>query len=213
MQDTMAATYGDIGGWKIGAGSPTDTPVFAPMPGAWMVPSGSTLSGERFRLRGVEGEIAFQMGADLRPRDRAYTREEVIAAIGQCAPVIELLEAGLEDPLTAPRYVASADMQMHGGFVIGASVENWQAIDWSKESVQILVDGHVEVDRTASNTAGTDLLRLVLYLANEGSQRTNGLRKGQWITTGSWTGNTWLKPGQSAETRFKHAGSATVRFP
>ncbi len=51
----------------------------------------------------------------------------------------------------------------------------------------LAVDGMVRVERTGSNTSG-DLMRLVPWLANEGAVRTGGLKAGQWITTGSWTG-------------------------
>jgi 2-keto-4-pentenoate hydratase len=50
------------------------------------------------------------------------------------------------------------------------------------------------------------------YLANEGAARTGGLRAGQWITTGSWTGNTPAGAGSHAEACFAHAGCVTLRF-
>ena len=46
IQDRMIAALGDIGGWKIGAPSPEATPMFAPMPRAWMAAAGSVLTGE-----------------------------------------------------------------------------------------------------------------------------------------------------------------------
>ncbi len=45
---------------------------------------------------------------------------------------------------------------------------DWQKIDFAKESVALAIDGKIEVVRTASNTAGTDLLRLVLYPGQRG---------------------------------------------
>ena len=35
IQDAIAAAFGPIGGWKIGAGSLEATPAYAPMPRAW----------------------------------------------------------------------------------------------------------------------------------------------------------------------------------
>lgn len=212
IQDIIASDFGQIGGWKIGAPSATDEPFFAPMPYAWIVEEGATLSGERYRLRGVEAEIAFQVGKDLPLSHESYSREEVMAAMGACVPAIELLESAYVDPRKVARFTMFADLQMHGGFVPGKPIENWQSIDWSKESVDLVIDGKVEMTCTASNPGGTDLLRLLTYLANEGARRTGGLRKGQWITTGSWTGATWIKAGQKVEARFSHAGSATIHF-
>ncbi len=211
IHNRLIASLGDIGGWKIGAGSPDATPMFAPMPRAWIAASGSTLAGERWRFRGLEAEIAFLVGRDLPPRAQPYTREETLAAMASCHPAIEVLESAFADPLRAARLANIADLQMHGGFVYGSAVANWQSIDFSKEHVMLAVDGVVRVERTGSNTSG-DLLRLLPFLANEGAARTGGLRKGQWITTGSWTGNTLASPGSVADVNFSTAGRVDLRF-
>ena len=213
IHDAMAIAYEDIGGWKIGAGAPDATPFFAPMPRAWMASSGATLSGPRYRYRVLECEIAFLVGQDLPPRTTPYTREEVIAAMASCHPAIEELESGLINP-KAPAVnplSALADLQMHGGFIHGPACPDWHNIDFSKETVTLSIDGAVRVERTGSNTSG-DLLRLLPYLANEGAARTGGLWAGQWITTGSWTGNEPAIAGVSAEANFAHAGRVTLRF-
>ena len=207
----MATAYEDIGGWKIGAPSLEATPFFAPMPRAWMAASGALLKGPTFRYRVLECEIAFLIGEDLPPRDKPYTREEVVAAIASCHPAIEELESGLIDPKAANNFSALADLQMHGGFIYGPACADWQSIDWAKETVTLSIDGAVRVERTGSNTSG-DLMRLLPYLANEGAERTGGLEAGQWITTGSWTGNTPAIAGSAAEANFTHAGRVTLRF-
>ncbi len=211
IHQEMILAYGEIGGWKIGAGSPEATPFFAPMPRAWMAASGAILSGPSFRYRVLEAEIAFLLGADLPLRATPYTREEVVAAIASCHPIIEELESGLTDPKTANHLSALADLQMHGGFIYGPAYANWKSIDFTKETVTLAIDGAVRVERTGSNTSG-DLMRLLPYLANEGAARTDGLKAGQWITTGSWTGNTPALPGSQAEASFAHAGRVTLRF-
>jgi 2-keto-4-pentenoate hydratase len=78
--------------------------------------------------------------------------------------------------------------------------------------VALSIDGAVKVERTASNSAGTDLLRLVLYLVNEGAARTGGLQRGSWVTTGSWTGNTFASAGSVVDVRFSTAGSVSLQF-
>lgn len=210
--DIIAAAFGPIGGWKIGAGSPDATPFFAPMPLAWMAPSGTLLEGPRFRYRVLEAEIAFVLGKDLPARATPYTRDEVVGAIASCHPIIEELESGLLDPKAAGNHLsAMADLQMHGGFIQGPACAEWKTIDFKTETVTLTVDGKVEVERTGSNTSG-DLMRLLPYLANEGAARTGGLKAGQWITTGSWTGNTPAPAGSQAVATFGHAGSVSLRF-
>jgi 2-keto-4-pentenoate hydratase len=211
IQDRMSLAYEAIGGWKVGASDPSATPAFAPMPAMWMSCSGCEMRGVMHRYRGVEAEIAFKMGADLPPREKPYTREEVIAAIASMHPAIEVLESALVDPAQATKLTTVADLAMHGGFVYGDAVPNWQSIDFAKESVTLAVDGAVRVERTGSNTAG-DLMRLLPWLANEGASRTEGLRTGDWITTGSWTGNMQANAGAAVDARFSTAGRAYLRF-
>jgi len=207
----MAEAFGEVGGWKIGAPSADATPFFAPMPRAWMAASEAHLVGPRFRYRGLEAEIAFQLGSDLPPRAQPYTREEVYAAVASCHPVIEELESALVDPAAVNKLTMFADMQSHGALVYGLAYANWRTQDFTKETVALIVNGVVTMERTGSNTSG-DLLRLLPYLANEGAAITGGLRAGQWITTGSWTGNTPAPPNSTVEARFGHAGSAALRF-
>lgn len=211
VQDRIAAALGAIGGWKVGAPNAEATPIFAPMPLAWISSGGSTLVGSQWRYRGLEAEIAFLVGEDLPPRATPYTREEALAAMASCHPAIEVLESGLVDPMQAARFSSFADLQMHGGFVYGPAFAGWKSIDFNAEPVTLAVDGVVRVERTGSNTSG-DLLKLIPWLANEGAARTGGLHKGQWITTGSWTGVTTANAGSVVEASFAHAGMASLRF-
>jgi 2-keto-4-pentenoate hydratase len=212
VHDELALAYEDIGGWKIGAGSPDATPFFAPMPRAWMAASGAILYGPTYRYRVLEAEISFLVGEDLPPRATPYTREEVIAAMASCHPAIEELESGLIDPKAANNYYSAlADLQTHGGFIHGPACPDWKSIDFAAETVTLSIDGAIQVERTGSNTSG-DLLRLLPYLANEGAARTGGLKAGQWITTGSWTGNTPALAGKQVDVKFAHAGHVSLRF-
>lgn len=217
VQDAIARALhpeGDNGprSWKVGAPSPDATPLFAPMTSSWIWDDGAVLTESRHRLRGLEAEISFLIGQDLPPRATPYSREEVVAAIASCHPAIEELESGLAEPKKVAKFNMIADLQMHGGFVHGPAVSGWQQIDFAKESVSIAIDGTVQMERTASNSAGTDLLRLVLYMANEASARTGGLKRGSWITTGSWTGNTFASAGSPVHVHFSTAGDVSLRF-
>jgi 2-keto-4-pentenoate hydratase len=211
VQDRMSWAYDAIGGWKIGAPSPDAAPVFGPMPASWMSYSGCELRGVAHRYRGLEAEIAFRMGADLPPRDKPYTLDEVVMALASMHPAIEILETAFADPAQVSKISTIADLASHGGFVYGDPVPNWREIDFSKESVTMSVDGMVRVERTGSNTAG-DLMRLLPWLANEGADRTEGLKKGDWITTGSWTGVTQAGADSAVEAKFSTAGRVSLHF-
>ncbi len=211
IQGVIAGTFGEIGGWKIGAPTPEASPLYGPMPKAWMSASGSLLSGDRWRYRGLEAEIAFLVGEDLPVRDTPYTREEVLAKMESAHPIIEELETAYVDASAVAKPSMVADLQMHGGFVYGPAIADWQSIDFTKETVVLSVDGVVRVERTGSNTSG-DFLKWLPWLANEGAVRTGGLKKGQWITTGSWTGNTLASSGSTVKVEFGKSGVVELRF-
>lgn len=212
VQDAMAAALGTIGGWKIGGPAP-DQLAYAPMPllGGF-AQSGDVLGESYRRLRGLEAEIAFRIGKDLPPRATPYSRAEILAAIESCHPAIEILESAFTAPDKVDKLSTNADLQVNGGFAYGAAVADWQSYDFATEGAEMIVDGAVRVSRRGSNSAGPDLVHEVEYLANECSARSGGLKAGQWITTGSWTGKTYARAGSEATARFEHFGALTIRF-
>jgi 2-keto-4-pentenoate hydratase len=211
VQDVMLEALGAVGGWKVGAPTPEAPPLYAPMPLDNFARSGDRIAIPYRRMRGVEAEIAFLMGEDLPPRSTPYSRQEVVEAIASCHPAIELLESALLDPDAADRLTSIADLQSNAGFIPGAAVEGWRDFNFADESAQMNVDGFIRVTG-GKNAAGGDLLRLVIWLANEAQGRTGGLRAGQWITTGSWTGKILADSGSVAVARFPRFGEVHVRF-
>lgn len=213
LQDIIARAMGPVGGWKVGAASPDVTPAYAPMP-LWggFAASGEILDRPLRRYRGVEAEIAFRLGKDLPRREQPYSHDEVVDAIASAHPAIELLEPAFIDPDKVDRLSAIGDLQMNGGFGFGPAFAGWRSADLTKESVTLAMDGVVRFEGTASNTAGTDLLRLVTWLANEGQHRTAGLKAGDWITTGSWCGKFTANPGSEVLVRFSTFGDVQLYF-
>ncbi len=96
--------YGEIGGWKVGARRRRRRRCLRRCRGRWIAANDAELGG-RHRFRGLEAEIAFLIGKDLPPREKPYSRDEVVAAIASCHPAIEVIESGLTDPLKAARVV------------------------------------------------------------------------------------------------------------
>jgi 2-keto-4-pentenoate hydratase len=213
LQDIVALALAPVGGWKVGAPMPDATPLFAPMP-LWggYLHSGERLGATYSRLRGVEAEVAFQLGEDLPVRAQAYTREEVAAAIASAHPALEILESAFADPDATDRLSMVGDIQINGGFVWGAAVAGWQSIVLEDETVELVIDGAVRSEGGMANPAGPDLLRLVTWLANQGQSRTGGLRAGDWITTGSWTGKLYGGPGSTVVATFAHFGTVAMSF-
>ncbi len=207
VQRAIMRELGEIGGWKVGSPNPAGGLACAPLPARGVAPSPAETACHD---RGVEAEIALRMGASLPPRETPYAEAEVLAAIESAHPVIEVLDSRYTDVGAVDPLSNLADSLSHHGLIVGPAIAGWQGIDFAAESVRLLVDGQ-EIKRRTANPAGP-MLRLVVWLANEGAHWAGGLRAGQMVTTGSWTAKDFVAPGASVRIAFDHCGEAAVRF-
>ncbi len=210
IQEAVMAELGPIGGWKVGSPSPDGPIQCGPLPESGIVASPAAIPSEGSRIRGLEAEICFRMAQDLPPRAAPYTREEVIAAIASAHPAIELLESRFLDPDAVAPSTNLADTQAHGRFVYGAGLADWHHIDFAAETVTQYVDGEVHMERTG-NPCG-DMLRLMVWMANEGAIWAGGLKAGQFVTCGSWTGKTSVRSHARLRVLFPSVGEVVADY-
>jgi 2-keto-4-pentenoate hydratase len=196
-----------IGGWKVGAAGPDKPCICAPMPASGIVASPAALQAGL--MRGIEAEIAFRIGHDLPPRATPYSRAEVIAAMATAHPSIEILESAYIDPDLVDPLSNLADSIMHGGFVVGPGLAAWHGLEFQGITVTQTI-GAEAMQRTG-NPAG-DMIRLVEWLANEGAVWAGGLKAGQIVTCGSWTGKTPAPAGAKVAVSFPGVGEARAVF-
>jgi len=209
VQVEVTPVLGPIGGWKVGAAGPEAPPSCAPLPASGILPSGAGLDA-RFSQRLVEAEIAFKIAADLPPRPEPYTREEVIAAVGSCHPVIEVVQWRLRDFATATNAIKLADSVGHGALIVGEAIPDWQEIDFPSLGVTQEIDG--EDPKLGRGNPGGDMIRLMTWLANEGAVWAGGLKAGQIVTCGSWTGCLAAGPGAAVRVTFAGQSPVSVSF-
>jgi 2-keto-4-pentenoate hydratase len=80
-------------------------------------------------------------------------------------------------------------------------------------TVVMAADGVKRRELKGSNPAGTDLVRLLVWLANsEVARAAGGIAAGQVVTTGSWTGLLLQPPGTHVTARFAGFPVVEVRF-
>jgi len=210
IQRAIVAELGGIGGWKVGSPHPAGPFNCAPLPAAGLQASPGRVSTEHCTDQGVEAEIAVKIGRDLPPCDTPYTPEDLVAAIASAHPAIEVLQsryvdAGRVDPLSN-----LADSLSHFGLVVGPAAADWRSVDLAAEQVTLIVNGQ-EMKRRTGNPAG-EMMRLLVWLANQGARWAGGLRAGQYVTTGSWTAKDFVAPGAEIRVAFDHAGAAAMAF-
>ncbi len=209
IQAQCMAALGLIGGWKVGAAGPEAPPSCAPMPEDGLHTSPAVLHGAAFTSREIESEIAFVVGTDLPPRTVAYTEDEVSAALASCHAGLEVLQSRFADPDGTDALSNLADFIRHGAYVLGPPVGPWQAIDFAALPVRQVIAG--EAIERIGNPAG-DMMRLIVWLANVGAVWAGGLKAGQIVTCGSWTGKLTAPVGAVVSARFGDLPGVELRF-
>ncbi|MBG9390313.1 2-keto-4-pentenoate hydratase [Caenimonas aquaedulcis] len=212
VQDATLASLGPIGGWKVGAKGLDQEPNCAPLPAAGFFSSGITLAGPPWRMRGIELEVAVRLAHDLVPRDGPPDAATVRAAIGEVLPAIEVVETRLADWRDSTPLAQLADLQSHGGMVLGApSTLVPDDVDLRVVEAYLAFDGQpVAVTRGANPAA--DIWRLLSWLAWHCVQRGAPLRAGQVVTTGSCTGMLFAPEGAHVQAQLAGIGLVELRF-
>jgi 2-keto-4-pentenoate hydratase len=210
VQRLVAAKLGPIGGWKVGAPGPAAPPNCAPLPQSTIWEAPKALDASRFTQREVEAEIGFVFSRDLPPRATPYTASEIVAAIGTCQPGIEVLQSRLVDPDSAGALALLADATQTGAYIWGAPIAGWRDVDFAAMTViQTITDGPTVA--RIGNPAG-DMIRLLVWLANTGASWAGGIKAGQLVTCGSWTGKTRAPAESEVVASFSGAQPVCLRF-
>ncbi|MDB5564728.1 MAG: 2-keto-4-pentenoate hydratase [Tardiphaga sp.] len=209
IQDRVAALLDEtVGAFKASApdgGEPTRGLIYSRM----IRRSPARMSVAEVPHLGVEGETAFRFTRDLPARGEPYTREEVAKAVA-LMPVIEVVSSRFRDPLSRPRLEQLADCGINGGLVTGPELADWSHLDLPNLRVTFVVNGETVLEKQGSHPTG-DPLAGAIVLANM-MREAGGVRAGQIVTTGSWTGLPFLKPGDRCVVRFEKLGEAEVVF-
>jgi 2-keto-4-pentenoate hydratase len=209
IQDaTLVALNETVAGWKVALPLEGRT-VHGAIIRSRVVPSGGSIRAAEVPLLGVEAEVAFRFDRDLPPRDRRYTYEEIAETV-TAFPAIEIVDSRFRDYGGAPLIERIADCVSNGAFVQGAPQPRWREFDLTRLDVRLVVDGELIARRTGDHPAGNPFAPAV-ELANAMRER-EGVRAGQFATTGSFTGLNFAKAGQKVTAILEGFGSADVHL-
>jgi len=223
LQAAVVRELGPIAGWKIAAVTPeqratlgVDRPIGAAIPAPRLHDARSVaarLRASDFIAPKLECEVAFELGSDLPARPgRAYSRDEVRAAVAALRVAVEIVDSRLPRGLGA--LAELADGFNNGALVAGPARSDWGAIDFPRLEI-VLTRSHegrsAEVARgSAQAILDGDPFGTVVLLANAPPDAARGLRAGDIVTTGSCTGAPAL-PGPRAY-RAEFGALASVEF-
>lgn len=158
---------------------------------------------------GVEGEVAFIFRDGLPDRPVPYSRAEVSAVVDAFA-AIEIVHSRFDIKNPLSNLEKLADSIMNGGLVCGAPNPNWRSLNLETIAVTLSVNGTVLPNKNRGHPLG-DPLGVAVEMANMWRSK-GGVRAGQCVTCGSYTGLDYLKPGDTCEVTFEGLGSASVTF-
>jgi 2-keto-4-pentenoate hydratase len=211
IQDGVAAATGPVAGWKVGARTPTAEPAGAPLLAGTLTPSPARFDGKAMHMIGIEVEISFHIVRDIAARAAPVEREEALAAVGDAFVGMEVVDTRIADFQKADPDWLLADNQMNQALVVGDAVKNWKTLDWPTLGVRLEIDGQVIVDQRGGLGA-VDPLRPLAWMIDHAVRQRGGLRAGQAITTGSWTGLRYFPPGTRARGSFVGLGAVEASF-
>lgn len=191
-QAGLPAAMGEtVVGWKLAATAASGQQhlhVDAPIPGRLLasrcLEDGATVPLQGNRMLVAECEFVFRLGQDLAPRATPYSPEEVMAAVASLHPGLELPDSRFDDYTAVGAAQLAADNACAHWMVVGpATTTDWRSLDLSAQATRIVIN-----DVEVTSGRGADVLgdprHALTWLANQHEVLGEGLRAGQFVTTG-----------------------------
>ena len=218
IQDRLAEKLGrDVGGWFSGCTNPViqrrlglDGPYWARLFDGFIRPSPARVSASDFPPIILECEFAFVLARDIAVRDTPYAREEVTASVGAVHPAIELVAGHLKDWADQDIYSVISDNGTDGALFYGAGHDP-KGLDLSEVGVTLLLNGENVQTGSGRDVLGHPLNALT-WLVNARIARGEGLKAGQFFSTGSATAMQPAGAGDVAVADFGPLGRFELRI-
>jgi len=187
-----------------------DAPFFGVLMSHTTHRSGVALPSMDFVVRCAEVEFGFQMAENV-PAGRTYTAETIKPFIGSVIPSIEIVDHRYHSWKTVGTPSLLADNAIHGCWVEGEPVTNWQSIDFAKHATVLIVNGEKTFPGSGAAVLGNPL-NVVAWLANELPKFGRRLSRGDKITTGLTTDVYLANPGDHLAADFGALGRVEMTF-
>lgn len=204
-------------GWKIAAFKEemqrelrTDSPIY----GRTFFVKETPVTVVHTKLASPIPEVEYQakLGADLPPRAKPYSRDEVTEAVASLHPGLELAECRfIHDAAFPPLPAILADGAGSGTIIYGPAIADWKTRDIAGQEVTLSSNGRLRRQGTAAAALDHPMAPLT-WLANELSRTGIGMKAGQMVSTGTLTGMLAPRPGEAFVADFGPFGSVTVTF-
>jgi len=203
---SVAAMRERVAGWKVGAFIDGQLS-YGVLLGSRIVHSGGRVDARDMPLLGMEAEIGFRFLRDLPPRAAAYSYDDVAEAV-VAFPAIEIVATRYRDYKGTPVIERTADCMSNGAYVVGPDQRGWRSSDLSTLHVRLTFGDEVIVERDGGHPT-VDPLKPAVDLVDV-LRAGPGVRAGQLMTTGTYTGLNFATPGLRIRAAFDGFGTAEV---
>ena len=208
-----------VAGWKIAAMKDemqkalrTDSPIYGRVFAPLVKPSPVSVVHAKLCSPIPEVEYEAKLAADLPPRAKPYTLEEVTEAVDSLHPGLELAECRfVHDAAFPPLPAILADGAGSGTIVHGPAIADWKARDIAGQEATLTCNGEIRRKGTAAAALDHPMVPLT-WLANELSRTGIGMKAGEMVSTGTLTGMLAPKPGETYVADFGPFGNVTLVF-
>lgn len=179
-------------GWKIAATSiagqkhiGVDGPLAGRLLSQRVLTGGATISLEHNLMRVAEAEFVFRFRQDLPSRAQPYEVTEVLAAVESLHPGIEIPDSRFHDYVRAGGLQMIADDACASWFLLGEpTTANWREMNLVTHTVNAYKNDALAATGSGANVLGDPRVALT-WIANELSAYGDGLRAGEFVTTGT----------------------------
>ena len=215
VQQLANARYAnEFVGWKCGATNPAarkalglEDSFIGPVPKRALRGDGATIPFSE-TIGAVEPEIAFRLRSDLgASADAASAR----AAVGDAHLVLEVIGRCVVGEGFAGGVGLTLDFAGNAFLVIGPQIADLESHDLANVSVVAKRDGKVVQTGSTANVMG-DPYESLAWAANRLAREGQGLKAGEWVSTGTCTAAVPAAKGTTIEAEFDGLGSVSARF-
>ncbi|MCY4581458.1 MAG: fumarylacetoacetate hydrolase family protein [Chloroflexi bacterium] len=204
-----------IVGRKVGLTNPAmqaafgiDTPILGTVFDDTTVRDGGRIKTSDLIQPKAEPELAFRLKSPL--RGPGITMQDVLAATDYVFPALEIVDCRMEGWRIREQDII-ADNGVAARVVIGSARLSPGAFNVSMEEVVLYRNGE-EFERARASAVMGNPARSVAWCANKLAELGQGLRPGEFVTTGTITTAMDVRPGDTVHAEFATLGLVSVRF-
>jgi len=211
-----AAGRGPLVGSKIGATTPVmqqymqiDHPCAGGIFATTVHRSGIALPYAAFVHVGVECEVAVRLGRDLRAEDGPFDQASIARYVDSVMPAIELVDDRYVHWPSAGTPTLAADDFFGAGCVLGEPVVPNRAPDLVTVIGGATLNGVEVATGRGADVMGHPLAALA-WFANHCVARSQTVRAGHFVSTGSLVKTIWLNPGDQVAIAIEGLGRVEI---